>query len=101
FQANPDANPLQWAVALDGRVVRARGTPAADPTARVTVTPGGARFRVVLPDKGASLTVVYSDSDDGIHQKRLIATSLLRYGKAWTIGGVQAVSPRQATWLEQ
>jgi len=29
---------------------------------------------------------VYSDSDDGRHQKRLIATSELSYGKWWTFG---------------
>jgi hypothetical protein len=97
FQVNPDASALQWAVGLDGRVIRAHGTPAADPTARVTVTPGGARFRVMLPDKGASLTVVYSDSDDGVRQKRLIATSRLQYARTWTIGSVTAIPASQAT----
>jgi hypothetical protein len=35
---------------------------------------------------GLRLTLVYSDSDDGAHQERLIATSQLVYGKWWTLG---------------
>ena len=35
---------------------------------------------------GPRFTLVYSDSDDGIHQKRLIATSQLVFGKWWTLG---------------
>jgi hypothetical protein len=31
-------------------------------------------------------TAVYSDSDDGVRQKRLIATSALVFGQWWTFG---------------
>jgi hypothetical protein len=97
FQANPDAKALQWGVGLDGRVYRAHGAPASDPSVRVTRTERGARFRIVLPADGGGLTVVYSDSDDGTRQKRLIATSNLRFGRPWTIGSVTPIGPSQAT----
>jgi hypothetical protein len=97
FQANPDVKALQWGVGLDGRVYRAHGAPAFDPSVRVTRTESGARFRIVLPADGGGLTVVYSDSDDGARQKRLIATSNLRFGRPWTIGGVTPIGPSQAT----
>jgi hypothetical protein len=32
------------------------------------------------------LTVAYSDSDDGLHAKRVIATSQLVFGEWWTVG---------------
>ena len=50
----------------------------------------------MLPDEGSGLTVVYSDSDDGTRQKRLIATSNLEFGRTWTIGSVSPIGPRRA-----
>ena len=96
FQPDPDAKALQWGIALDGQVYKAHGAPVASPTVRVTRT-DGTRFRIVLPDEGTGLTVVYSDSDDGARQKRLIATSKLEFGRTWTIGGVTTIGAGRAT----
>ena len=85
---------------LDGQVYKAHGAPAASPTVRVTRTDRGARFRIVLPDEGTGLTVVYSDSDDGARQKRLIATSNFRFGRTWTIGSVSTIGPLRAPCVE-
>ena len=96
FQANPDVKALQWGVGIDGQIYRAHGAPAASPTVRTARTERGVRFRIALPDEGRGLTVVYSDSDDGAHQKRLIATSQLVFGRAWTVGGVTTIDASRA-----
>jgi hypothetical protein len=97
FQPDPNAKALQWAIGFDGQVHKAHGAPVANPTVRVTPTERGARFRIVLPDEGKGLTVVFSDSDDGARQKRLIATSQLEFGRTWTIGSVTPIGARRAT----
>lgn len=80
---------VQWALRLDGSVIpahRAAGQPA--PAARVVA--GGpadrVRLQITLPAAPAGLTVVYSDSDDGRRQERLIATSALRFGDPRSLG---------------
>jgi hypothetical protein len=98
FQPDPNGKALQWGIGLDGRVYKAHGEPAASPTVHAARTEKGARFRIVLPDEGKGLTVVYSDSDDGARQKRLIATSNLQFGLPWTIGGVTPIGKNRATW---
>jgi len=97
FQPDPDAKALQWGIGLGGQVYKGHGAPAADPTVRVSRTERGARFRIVLPDEGRGLTVVYSDSDDGARQKRLIATSRLTFGRTWTVGSVTTIARERAT----
>jgi len=97
FQPDPNAKALQWGIGVDGQVHKAHGPPASNPTVRVTRTEHVARFRIVLPDEGKGLTVVYSDSDDGARQKRLIATSQLEFGRTWTIGSVTPIGPGRAT----
>jgi hypothetical protein len=97
FQPDPDVTALQWGIGLGGQVYKAHGAPAGSPMVRVARTERGARFRIVLPAEGAGLTVVYSDSDDGARQKRLIATSELELGKTWTIGHVTAIGGKRAT----
>jgi hypothetical protein len=97
FRPDPNAKALQWGVGIDGRVYKAHGAPVGGPAVRVTSTDHGARFRIVLPDEGKGLTVVYSDSDDGARQNRLIATSNLQFGRTWTIGGVTAIGRKRAT----
>ena len=94
---DPNAKALQWGIGLDGQVHKAHGAPASNPTVRVTRTEHGARFRIVLPDEGKGLTVVFSDSDDGARQKRLIATSQLEFGRTWTIGSVTPIGAGRAT----
>ena len=85
---------VQWGVrVLDGAVFPGFGNPAVVP--RVEVHRAGNVVRLKLDLEGAigasaSLTIVYSDSDDGRHQKRLIATSELSYGKWWTFGEAPA-----------
>jgi len=84
----------QWGVrVLDGAVFPGFGNPEVAP--RVEVHRAGNVVRLKLDLEGAigataSLTIVYSDSDDGRHQKRLIATSELSYGKWWTFGEAPA-----------
>ena len=97
FQPDPDAKALQWGIGLGGQVYKGHGAPAADPTVRVARTERGARFRIVLPDEGKGLTVVYSDSDDGVRQKRLIATSHLTFGRTWTVGSVTSIARQRAS----
>ena len=86
LQPDPDAMALQWGIGLGGEVYKGHGAPADNPTVRVARTERGARFRIVLPKEGPGLTVVYSDSDDGVQAKRHIATSQLVPGKWWTLG---------------
>jgi hypothetical protein len=49
------------------------------------------RFKIELPRAYPSLTVVYSDTDDGQKQKRLIATSALKFGDALTLGATKII----------
>jgi hypothetical protein len=99
FQPDPDARALQWGIGLDGQVHKGHAAPADNPTVRVARTEGGARFRIVLPKESHGLTVVYSDSDDGAHQKRLIATSRLVFGRPWTIGAVRPIARQRAVCI--
>ena len=96
FRPDANAKALQWGIGLDGQVFKAHGAPSSSPTVRVTRSDRGARFRIVLPDEGEGLTVVYSDSDDGARQKRLIATSNLAFGRPWTVGRVRSIAKARA-----
>lgn len=87
----------QWAVRLvDGKVFPAHGHPRVAPRVErvaATARDGRAvtRLHIVLPDPGSpvsGLTIVFSDSDDGRTQQRLIATSDLDANAPWTLGGV-------------
>lgn len=85
--------PRQWAIRIsDGQVFAAAGASGELPQAE-TVLPkkGPARLRIRLPAVGREprITVVYSDSDDGKRQKRLIATSTVVRGWAVTLGEVK------------
>jgi hypothetical protein len=97
FQPDPNAKMLQWGIGLGGQVYKGHGRPAADPTVRVARSEHSARFRIGLSGKETGLTVVYSDSDDGVRQKRLIATSNLTFGRPWTVGSVTAIARQRAT----
>ena len=44
-------------------------------------------------DENTALTVVYSDSDDGLRQKRLIATSTIERGQWLSLGQVRDIDP--------
>jgi len=94
----------QWGIRIsDGAVFAGFGSP--EPLAGVEVVRAGgtARARIPLGDRlkgdsdGTPLTVVYSDSDDGVHQKRLIATSTVERGQELSLGHVRDVDPAHAT----
>ncbi len=94
----------QWGIRIsDGQIFPAFGSPA--PLAGVDVVRSGhtARVRIPVADwlkgdgEATSLTVVYSDSDDGLRQKRLIATSAIERGHFISLGHVRSVDPAVAT----
>jgi hypothetical protein len=80
----------QWGIRIrDGGVFSAFGSPEEKPAVEVARDGKAVRLRVrFAPQTLANrrFTAVYSDSDDGVHQKRLIATSRLEYGNWWTLG---------------
>lgn len=88
----PVAGKLRpWGVRLaDGQVFAGHGKP---PVSAIGVEVARAsdvtRLRVVLPKDWETITIAYSDSDDGQKQKRIIATSRLQFGKARTLGQIQ------------
>ena len=94
----------QWGIRIsDAQVFAGFGSPA--PLTGIEVVRSGhtARARIPIAEwvKGhgedASLTVVYSDSDDGLRQKRLIATSQIDRGHVISLGHVRNVDPDAAT----
>jgi hypothetical protein len=93
-----DAPPKQWAVrASDGRVFAGFGQPApADLAVERASVEGVVRMRIVLPRESQAISVVYSDGDDGVHQKRLIATSAVRFGDRASLGELHALSADDA-----
>ncbi|HWJ56893.1 MAG TPA: hypothetical protein VNR90_11735, partial [Vicinamibacterales bacterium] len=103
----PEPDPSrQWGIRIsDGQVFPGFGSP--EPLAGVEVVRSGSAARARIPvgdwlkteDQQNAITVVYSDSDDGVRQKRLIATSQLdrRRGKEFSLGSVRTVDPAEAT----
>jgi hypothetical protein len=98
----------QWGIRLaDGAAFAGYGSPRAMPTVRrASVDEHTVRLRIELPppstanghrDDDFSLTVAYSDSDDGKRQKALIATSPLVFGDASTLGGRRRIPASKAT----
>lgn len=88
----------QWGIRLsDGQVFPAEGKP--DPlTAEVLkIDDQHVQIRVVLPKAPDSdndwITVVYSDSDDGKTQERMIASSAVEHAKSWTLGAIWRPRP--------
>lgn len=83
----PPSKPLQWGVMLDGRVEAALGSP---PPLKVETLAfdGGRRWRIEGFDTESmtGLTVVYSDSDDGKRQERLIGTTAVVFGDPQSLG---------------
>lgn len=83
----------QWAIRLNGAVVPAHQASGPPPAARVASGPDGRRrVQVTLPAAPKGLTVVYSDSDDGQRQERLIATSALTFNVQASLGEMEAVA---------
>ncbi|AKT44161.1 hypothetical protein [Chondromyces crocatus] len=98
----PPEELLQWGIRVtDGKVFAGAGKP--HPTAlrveRAAPQAGEStlRFKVVLPSGQSAVTVVYSDSDDGRKQERLIATSKLVHGKGLTLGTITKLPVTRVT----
>jgi hypothetical protein len=94
----------QWGIRIsDGQVFPAFGAPA--PLAGVEVVRSGRTARARIPagdwlkGDGASntVTLVYSDSDDGLRQKRLIATSQIERGQEMSLGHLRDIDPQETT----
>jgi len=106
----------QWGVLADGSVRPGHGDPPTDALiAAVSPLPGGGhRFTITLPADAGPLAVVFSDSDDGTSQERLLATTtqtprdahsllepMARDGRCTPEGQVRARwDPRFAGWGE-
>ena len=85
----------QWGIALDGQVHAAHGAAGASPPqVSVSTTASTRTVRVALGAVPEALTVVFSDTDDGLAQERLIATSTLRFGDAHSLGQVKSLEER-------
>jgi hypothetical protein len=96
-----DGAPEQWAIRItDGQVFPAMGATQGRPAVeRVLGADGVARLRIALPAGKVheNIALVYSDSDDGKRQKRLIATSQVKLGWAASLGVLQFISPDAAS----
>ncbi len=89
FQPACEMGAVQYGVLLDGTVHPAHGEPAQKLTATVLDRgPEHVRLQLDLAARPTRVTLVYSDSDDGKSQERLIATSVVKRGKATSLGRV-------------
>jgi len=83
----------------DGAVFHALGTKGTFPLVeRVSVSPNRVRLKIFLPKPLPTdgFTVVYSDSDKGHRQDRLIGTSALKFRDAGTLGERFKVASQRA-----
>jgi len=83
----------QWALfPLDSSIIKAAGPDQPAPTVKAqlnTESPSGPTpmtFVIDFPERPWKISVVYSDSDDGRSQERLIATSPVKFGDYDTLG---------------
>lgn len=78
---------MQWGVGPGGKVYSGYGKAKASAlSAEVEDLGDVRRWRVTFRKVPDRITVVFSDSDDGKSQERLIATSQLRRGDAYSLG---------------
>lgn len=95
----PVGRAWQWGIrASDGAVFAAAGhddRPGMPSVERATIARNGRnaviRFRIALPAAFGSVTIVYSDTDDGRRQKRLIGTSKVVFGDPLSLGQISGV----------
>jgi hypothetical protein len=90
--------PVQWGVGLSsGAVFPAFGKPPKNALAveRVEAADGAVRLKITFDKRPDRITVVFSDSDDGISKERHIATSDLEKGETMTLGKVATLPPGQ------
>ncbi len=95
---DPSVKPLQWAVRLsDGHVFVAHGKPSTTiQVERQVIDATHVRMRLVMASDIKGISVVYSDSDDGRTQERLLATSALKHGVAATLGRLRTIPATHA-----
>jgi hypothetical protein len=92
----------QWGIdALDGTLHVAHGKPPHKLVAERVAMEGGVRFKVKLPPETNALTVIYSDSDDGKSQERLLATSTFKFARLHTMGSLTPINAKQVTCAVQ
>ena len=89
----------QWGVRVaDAHVFPAAGRPTTTLKAeRLQIDANTVRFRIELPEPFKSITVAYSDSDDGRAQKSLLTTSRLTFDDGSTLGRSWPIDPSLAT----
>jgi hypothetical protein len=84
----------QWAIRVADGALFPGAHAKSDP---ITVEREGTRFKITIASATIeSLTVVYSDSDDGKTQERLIATSQLKFNVSATLGRLRPISREEA-----
>jgi hypothetical protein len=87
----------QWALRLtDGKAFAGHGKPTWEVTSEIERRDHVVRVKLA-PIAFRYLTVVYSDSDDGKKQERLIGTSAVAFGKAATLGELFTVPEARAS----
>jgi hypothetical protein len=91
----------QWGIrTADGTIFRGMGKPQSDPKVeRVEVDSLDwghvVRFRIAFAKDLESVTVVYSDSDHGKRQLRMLATSRIKLRDAFTLGVLAPAGGRE------
>jgi hypothetical protein len=90
---------FQWAIDLPSGAMRAgQGARVGLPKVELAQKGTLVRVKLTLPlGVWKAITVVYSDSDDGKKQKRLIATSQFAFPQAATLGRLSTINEKFAT----
>ncbi|XXF75319.1 hypothetical protein P2318_19850 [Myxococcaceae bacterium GXIMD 01537] len=98
-----EQRPEQWALRVaDGKLFPAYGSPKGTlQVEKVELREAGVlvgyRLKVVLPKPFQGIAVLYSDSDSGKKQERLLGTSAVKFARPETLNAVEVVDPAQAT----
>jgi hypothetical protein len=94
-------SPVQYGIGLDGTLYPGFGDPQGGITAQTVETDVDGRhvvrFKIVFSTPPARITLVYSDSEDGLSQERLLATSRLEYGELVTMGKLAGIPTSMAS----
>ena len=97
----PDA-PSQWGISLfDDAIYPGYNDPLPEALDVQRHLVGGddpemIRMKITFESSPDAVTIVYSDTEDGERQERLIATSDLRHGDAASLGAINEISPDDA-----
>jgi hypothetical protein len=99
----PEERAVQWGIRIaDGQVFPAHGSPKQKLTVekveiRESEALVGYRLKVTLPKGFRGVSVLYSDSDEGQKQERVLATSPLKFARPETLNAIRLVTPEEAT----